>query len=139
MSVTYLDTKHRAKFSSQMFHMPHTMNSIQLNQAASHHRVLKRFTQAVPRFSEKFESIIQKTLFRHLKNSQTITGDTSSESLSCVSPSFVSNEGWIEVSAYALSEALIGQVNFYSFFGDCYGKTPRFIRPRDLLQLIPRR
>ena len=46
----------------QMFHMNHTMHAIQLDQAHSHHFVLKRFTQGVPRLRLKFENIFRQVL-----------------------------------------------------------------------------
>ncbi len=99
------------------------MNSIQLNQSAGHHRALKRFTQAVPRISENFGSIIQESLSSHLKRSRVINGDSSNEVMNHVYTDLFPNEGWIEVSAYPLAETLVGQVNFHSFFGDSCGET----------------
>jgi len=57
-----------------MFHMAHTMHAIQLNQAPSHHRVLKSFTNAFPHFCGGFESIIQGMLCAHLEGSECVGG-----------------------------------------------------------------
>ena len=59
----------------QMFHMNHTMHAIQLDQAHSHHRVLKRFTQGVPRLRLKFEDILRQVLRQKFERLDFVEGE----------------------------------------------------------------
>ncbi len=54
--------------------MPHTMHAIQTNQGNSHHRVLKRFTEALPSMDGTIQETVDRSLRQIVEDGEKLDG-----------------------------------------------------------------